>query len=207
MSSRRVRHIAPRSRPDSEPPRLPDGIFKVPEGWEEVPVFRRRDAHYRLEMTREVLQERFHEALRLNAEIPQRVAWWNRKVLLMDIRRTTARERWAEAAVEARELLAQMRESKLFTSPEVLQIIAAVAILEDDAAGPHDKGRAVKVIGDLFGVFLTRRTESNLKEREKQEVESGAMKKEREKQELLENSSTGALLELIKRDDGTANVG
>lgn len=207
MSSRSHKRSGRRWRQGSTPPPLPDGIFEIREGWEEVPVFRRRDAHFKLEMTREVLQERFLTALKLNAEIPERVAWWNRKVALMDIRRTTAAERWAEAADEARKLLDEMKASKLFTSPEVMQIIGAVAVLEDDAAGPHDKSRAIKIVGDLFGVFVQRRTESNLAEREKAEVESGAMKAAREKQEQLEGASTGALLELVKKDDGTANVG
>lgn len=187
---------------------LPDDVYEVPSGWQEVAVFRRPDRLYNVIPDAEIRRQRREYAHLQNYLQPERQAWWEKLIQRKGLAKMTARADWEECAKVAESLLDDMEKTQIFTSPERLQVMCAIAILRDASSNVNDKRQAVKNVGDMFAVFQTRRQESNLKEREKQEIADGKMKDTRAEDDAsaLDATPTISLLERLKGADGAADV-
>jgi hypothetical protein len=212
VSSRRKAHCPSRAelqaRADNP---LPEGIWEVPEGFEEIPDFRRKDRHYNLKVTRELQASRREAAELQSLTDPRRLAWWNDKMERQGMAKVTAIADWHDAARRARKVLADMEKSKLFTDPELLQVIGSVATLEDLAATVSDKRQALRTIGEMFDVFGRKRAEANLLEKEKEEVAKGELERVRSAEAAVVDDLTGhstlSLLERLPKQDDAASTG
>jgi hypothetical protein len=133
---------------------MPDGMTHVPLGFQQVPYFRKKDTLYNRSWGL-IRQPRKAAALKKSREVVGYQAWWNRKLEWL-MQKSTAQADWHAAAEEARVVLAEMEKSGKFTSVEMLQVLGCVATLEDRGASVPDKRGAVRMIGDLFGLYSSR---------------------------------------------------
>ena len=187
-------------------PELPNGVMFVPPGFQEVPDYRRPDYRYQPNgLTKESKKWRKALVRKDNEKIEGRLEWWNTVVERLNMFRATAKADWKHAANLARDVFKQMEESRLFTSVEMLQVVSAIATLEDLNASVSDKRGASKMVGEMFGVYNQRRMEKSGEKQEDIEVASGAMDESGRTTAHgvdLPRLSTTKLLRRLKGNDG-----
>jgi hypothetical protein len=186
---------------------LPDDVTTVSPGLEEVPNFRRKDRFFNTEWKRS-RKSRLANMRYRNIMTPGMLNWWNGKIEELRMQKATAQADWHKAAESARSVLAEMEKSRQFTSVEMLQVLGAIATLEDRSASVSDKRNSVKMIGDLFGLYNQRLQELAKKKIDAIDEESGEKDAEvvkvPEPGEALKPITTVGLLKRLRgggRDD------